>query len=457
MMALSFLNIIASIMVALLLYPLLTLTQNYLRVRTLGLPIVFSPFGRLNPFGVITQPYIAPFLTRLSTISDPFSIFQNFVDYSTNSCFFLSRYTLHECYGPAFFIVTPGLTELVIADAPAAAEVQTRRKDFIKNELNYKPLEILGPNVVTLNGEAWARHRRITTPPFNERNSALVWKQSLLQASAMLKSWIGKGERGVGNTLGDTMALALNVLMAAGFGKRFEFGGGSKEEKGDSMSSYRNALSIVLGNLYGAIMTSMLMGLPSWALPKKFLDMKSALKEAEEYILKMIEEERAGLVEKSSEGDNLMSVLLKASESEAMGKGRMVLSDEEIVGNLFIYNLAGHDTTSNTLAYAVIMLATDAKVQDWLHEEITSVFEVESVEKWNYERSFHQLKRCLAVLVSLIIIRYYDIWLILSLSCSSKRSVSTAQYSTCRDTQPPRTNVSPSKRKRFSSHHTPSY
>jgi len=69
-----------------------------------------------------------------------------------------------------------------------------------------------------------------------------------------------------------------------------------------------------------------------------------------------------------------MSVLLKASESEAMGKGRSGLSDEEIIGNLFIYIVAGHDTTANTLAYAVTMLAANVGLQDWLREEISSVF-----------------------------------------------------------------------------------
>jgi hypothetical protein len=60
----------------------------------------------------------------------------------------------------------PGETQLIIADATTADEVQSRRKDFLKNETMYKRLEILSLNVVTLNGEAWARHRRITTTPF---------------------------------------------------------------------------------------------------------------------------------------------------------------------------------------------------------------------------------------------------------------------------------------------------
>jgi cytochrome P450 len=402
-MTLNLINIVVSIAIATLLWPLIMLAQNYLRVRDLGLPIFFTPFGLMNPIWIITQPYLAPIFTRLSKLGGPFSIF-NFIHYSTNSWFFFSRHTLHLRYGPAFFIISPGETQLIIGNAATADEVQSRRKDFLKNEAVYKPLEILGPNLVTLNGEAWARHRRITTPPFNERNSSLVWRESLVQADGMLKLWVENGRGplgGVENTPNDTMALALNVLMAAGFGKRFEFEGGDHAmEAGDTMAPYRAALRIVLGNLYRAIMTSMLMGLPAWAMSKKLLEMKSALKEVEEYISKMVDEERASSSEKEAKGDNLMSVLLKASESEAMGKGRSGLSDEEIIGNLFIYNVAGHDTTANTLAYAVIMLATDFELQEWLHEEIIAVIGgKENVEKWNYERGFPQLKRCLAVIV----------------------------------------------------------
>lgn len=221
----------------------------------------------------------------------------------------------------------------------------------------------------------------------------------------MFKSWVRKCEDGVDNTPNDTMALALNVLMAAGFGKRFEFGGSAKgKQEGDSMASYRHALSMVLENLTRAIITSMLMELPPWATPKKWMEMKNALKEVEIFMRKMVEDERKGLNEKSSERDNLMSALLRASDSEVLGKGKIGLNDEEIIGNLFIYNVAGHDTTSNTLAYATTLLSTDSKVQGWLREEIRSVFgDEEDVEMWNYD-DFPRLKRCLALMVSFVCI-----------------------------------------------------
>ena len=261
----------------------------------------------------------------------------------------------------------------------------------------YKPLEIFGPNVDTLNGDSWARHRRITTPPFNERNSSLVWKESLLQANGMLKSWMEKASLGgVANTPNDTMTLALHVLTAAGFGKNYDFEGGVQGIGVGHTMSYRDALKALLGDLFGAMITSsLLMGLPSWAMPKKLEEMKSALREFRAYMVEMIEEERESTGEKKSEGDNLLSVLIRSSQSE----GRSVLSDEEIIGNMFIYNLAGHDTTANTLAYAITMLAMDLRIQEWIGEEVLSVFG--NGEEWEYENIFPRLKRCLAVMVSL--------------------------------------------------------
>jgi hypothetical protein len=102
-------------------------------VRSLGLPVLISPLGRLNPFWIMSQLYLGPMFTWLSTLGDPFNVF-NFIHYSTNSWSFFSRHTLHLRYGPAFFIIPPVGTQLIIADAGAAEKVQSRRQVFLKNE-----------------------------------------------------------------------------------------------------------------------------------------------------------------------------------------------------------------------------------------------------------------------------------------------------------------------------------
>jgi len=95
-----------------------------------------------------------------------------------------------------------------------------------------------------------------------------------------------------------------------------------------------------------------------------------------------------------------MSVLIRAVDSSQQdGKGRSSLSNEEIYGNLFIYNLAGHDTTANTLIYAITLLSMEDKWQDWIREEIALVIGKDAkFEDLQYEKAFPQLNRCLALM-----------------------------------------------------------
>jgi cytochrome P450 len=399
--------LLTTIFVAFVAYPGLRIVQNYQKVRGLGLPILITPFDALNPVWALTQQYFVPIFHFLSAkLPPPLCHLFDFIHYSTMDWNFDARYTKRslpfQLYSPAFFIVSPGDAQLIICDPNAAEDILSRaRKDFIKSEAMYGPLEIFGPNVDTVNGEEWARHRRITAPPFNERNSGMVWKESLRQASGMLKSWIDEGTKGVVNTSNETMALALHVLTAAGFGRAYEFASGVQEVSPGYTLSYRDALKTVLGHLYGAIITSALfMHVPSFLVPRGLREVKTAVIEFKKHMVQMVEEERKTIKNRDEEKDNLMSVLLRSSQAE--GKGRSALSDDEIFGNLFIYNVAGHDTTANTLSYAITILATNPKYQDWIGEEVNAVFGGrESVEDWEYEQAFPKLKRCLALMVSL--------------------------------------------------------
>jgi len=101
----------------------------------------------------------------------------------------------------------------------------------------------------------------------------------------MLKLWVenGKGPLGGVGTHRTIRWRCVECADGCGFGKRYDFDGGADTtEAGGTMGSYRDARRIVLGNFYRAIMTTMLMGLPSWAMSKELLEMKSALREVEE-------------------------------------------------------------------------------------------------------------------------------------------------------------------------------
>lgn len=368
----------------------LSMLKKYNEVRKIGLPVLFTPVPYRSILWRTTKGQLERLFKHL-----PFGL-GNFVEHTKMGGNWHFRTPLHDKYGPAFFVVSPGPTELIIADAAATEEVFTRsRQDFVKPVEAYKAMNIFGVNVVTVNGEAWQRHRLITTPPFNERNSNLVWRESRSQAEGMLQSWMKEQkDGGVTSTAEDTLTLALNVLMSAGLGRPCSYG---EENSGHGQhDSYRDTLRFILDNLGLAILTNWYK-LPLKILPKKLTQVKRAVNDFKAYLMKMVEEERTNSVKKigsHTQGDNLMSALVRSSEST----GRHSLSDQEIVGNLFVYNIAGHDTTANTLAYAITRLAADVETQEWVREELDAVLGTQ--EELEYEKVFPQLKRCLAVMVS---------------------------------------------------------
>lgn len=73
--------------------------------------------------------------------------------------------------------------------------------------------------------------------------------------------------------------------------------------------------------------------------------------------------------------------------------GTRGLSVDKVFGNIFVINLAGHDTTANTLAFAMVLLAAN--------QEVRRVTKGMDVADWDYEKLFPQLIRCSAILVSL--------------------------------------------------------
>jgi cytochrome P450 len=198
------------------------------------------------------------------------------------------------------------------------------------------------------------------------------------------------------------MKLALHVLTSAGFGKTYDFDIGATRVPENHELSYRDALAGILKDMLIAIIAANVKG-PLWMLPKSWRNMKLCQSEFKQYMVEMAEEQRNAMKNdnQSSSQDNLMSALVRANEvSRGEGKERYSLTDDEIYGNLFIWNLAGHDTTATTLAYTFTLLSAHREVQDWISEEINAVLGDTSPDEWDYEATFPKLKRCLAVMVA---------------------------------------------------------
>jgi cytochrome P450 len=104
---------------------------------------------------------------------------------------------------------------------------------------------------------------------------------------------------------------------------------------------------------------------------------------------------------------NLVSNLVRASEGTPAtnsdpkdGPNKLKpLTNAEILGNIFVFNFAGHDTTAISLAYALLLLVAHPEVQEWVHEEIVHYVGSQDPKTLAYNDLFPKLKRSLAVLV----------------------------------------------------------
>jgi len=77
------------------------------------------------------------------------------------------------------------------------------------------------------------------------------------------------------------------------------------------------------------------------------------------------------------------------------------LTEEGTIGNIFIFALAGLETTG-TLQYAVLLLAVHPEIQEWLYQDIKEVLDGESADptEWDYNKVYPKLVYCLCVIVS---------------------------------------------------------
>lgn len=216
----------------------------------------------------------------------------------------------------------------------------------------------------------------------------------------MLDYWCSqKSTRSIAD---DARTLSLHVLSSAGFGKSYPFQGYLEASPTDVATSYKESLQTILDNCILLMVLGQDFLSKSW-LPKRLRKLYQATLTFKQYMTEVYEEEKKCIADRKPGDGNLMTSLIRAStganvtiDSENQGG----LTESEIYGNVFVFNFAGHDTTAHTITFAVVILAANPSVQNWLSEELRYVLGDRDPEDWNYQAVFPRLKRCLAILVS---------------------------------------------------------
>ncbi|KAI1299045.1 cytochrome P450 [Xylaria venustula] len=334
------------------------------------------------------------------------SSYPDFVRYSRRGWKYTEKYEAYARLGQVWALVTPVTMYLHVADSDAIGEVFARRGEFVRPLKEYKLLEIYGPCISTV-GDEWSRHRKVVAAPFNESIMEFVWEESLRQARNMLRCWVSASESGIRSVKKDTRTLSLNVLASAAFRKSYEFRGSAEPAINNEATSYRDSLQIVLDNIILLLVIPFSL-LTSHIVPKRWGKVGKATVSFKEHMRRMLDRETEALTKGVPGSGGIMTSFARAlrvhnqeakdpeqKNSDNVKKG---LSVEEIFGNVFVINFAGHDTTAVTFAFSMLLLAAYPSVQEWIAEEIREVTKDIPIEEWDYKVLFPVLKRCRAVM-----------------------------------------------------------
>jgi cytochrome P450 len=257
--------------------------------------------------------------------------------------------------------------------------------------------------VINADGEVWRFHRRVTGPVFSERIHRVVWQESMNQAHLMMQSWLPSTNRvdsvripSFGN---DTLRLGLNVITGAAYGCPLGWNENPPCASSTSLS-YHASVEQLTEHLMSIFLT------PRWLL--RFARRDSTWGRAWEaytafgsYIRGMLDRERAHLDAGDGTEDNLLTALIRA-EQMADEKESRSMEPHEVLGNAFIFLFAGHETTANTLHYAMILLAQHPDIQELLLDEIDEVYDraaLEGRDQLEYELDFNRARWAFAIMV----------------------------------------------------------
>ncbi|KAI0960322.1 hypothetical protein AcW1_004865 [Taiwanofungus camphoratus] len=255
----------------------------------------------------------------------------------------------------------------LVADADVLKEITGARARFPKWLYQYKILTFYGSNIVVTEDDEWKRQRKITAPAFSERNNRLVWDETVRIVMDLCNDvWRGQDEIVIDNIVDLTVPMALFVIGVAGFGRRMSWKADLSVPRGHVMP-FKDALHTVSTDLWLKVVAPKWM--LDWGITKRLKNFNVAYQELERYMEEMIQARKGA--EKKEERYDLFSSLLDANEDELDGKTK--LSDSELMGNIFIFLIAGHETTAHTLAFAFIMLALYQDEQEKLYRHIKSV------------------------------------------------------------------------------------
>jgi cytochrome P450 len=232
----------------------------------------------------------------------------------------------------------------------------SNRENYFKGKL-YDSFRLLtGDGLLTLEGDAWRRRRRLAQPSFH-RESIRGFTGTMLDVTrAKLEEWRRRYPTGGVIDLHDEMLhLTLEIVG------RTLFGRGIGEQHEDSAEAFGAALALISGR--GRRSLDLPLSVPTPAN----LRLKRALRQLDGVVYGIIADAKRAPGDASR--PTLLTMLLSARDADT-GEG---LTDSEVRDEVMTLFLAGHETTALLLTWGFTLFGRAPEVVARMHAEVDDV------------------------------------------------------------------------------------
>ncbi|KAF2877678.1 cytochrome P450 [Massariosphaeria phaeospora] len=254
--------------------------------------------------------------------------------------------------------------------------------------------DIWGPTLGSVEGEEWKTHRKVVTYGLNPSTLPTVWNEAIHQTRTLIQRW-AQDDSVIPVAKHWTSRLALHVIASVFFDMKLdwrEYTQAGKPPADGYRISFENALFTVVSRL-GMIFIvprTLMRILPFKALQ----DTHIALTDWTKYMQQLRAKATDNIEEVAAKRNKtiLESVVVAGTPSAARPDNR-ALSEESVLGNIFFTLMAGHETTGNSLAFALLLLAVHPQHQSAIQRELDAHFGTRPMDEWTVEHDYQILRK----------------------------------------------------------------
>lgn len=270
--------------------------------------------------------------------------------------------------------------------------------------------DIWGPTLGSVDGEEWKTHRKVVTYGLNPSTLPVVWSEAIHQTETLVERWAA--DQYIIPVLKHwTSRLALHTIASVFFDLKLEWKEYSQTDRVSADGyriSFASALFTVLAHLGLIFMVprALLRVIPFQA----FRETSIALTDWTKYMQDLRAKATNNIEEVAKKRNKtiLESIVVAGTPSPSRPDIRP-LSEESVLGNIFFTLMAGHETTGNTLAFALLLLSVYPEHQVAIQRELDSQFGSRPKEEWNMDHDYQVLQKGHLWAVLKEVLRLYNV------------------------------------------------